>query len=231
MDDRHRPAARPPGTKSGVQVDSSVAFLVGALIWDLTRVFSGRWWSWLLRSGGRRRHSPGLGVGGPARRRHDLFRREIDSGSPGSAAATLTSVVEDGAARRERRRAEARQRAEELGELIAELAKRRREIGTQLSEVRSSGVEQVRFASENIDRARRAAAVAAELAATAADSSAKVHDRAASLHERLAADAHGDLEEHLRRAAEHRRAAGEDREAAQEHRAEAVRRRDSAGPP
>jgi hypothetical protein len=56
------------------------------------------------------------------------------------------------------------------------------------------------------------------------------HERQAPLvmrrwrpHEQLAADAHGDPEEHLRRAAEHRSAAGGDREIAKERRAEALR--------
>ena len=139
---------------------------------------------------------------------------------PGPAAATLTSVTEDGVARRERRRAEARQRAKELSERIAELAKRRGEIDVEISEIRGSGVEQVRVARENIDRARQAAVVAAELAATAAECSADVRDRAASLLEQLAEDAHGDPDEHLFRAAEHRRAARDDREVAKNLRAE-----------
>jgi hypothetical protein len=53
-------------------------------------------------------------------------------------------VTEDGTARRERRRGEARQRVDALGRRIAELAKRRREIGTQLGEVRASGVREAR---------------------------------------------------------------------------------------
>jgi hypothetical protein len=161
----------------------------------------------------------------------DPWHREIGSDPPGPATATLTSVTEDGAARRERRRAEARQRTKELGERIAHLAKRRGEINTQITEIRGSGVEQVRVARENIDGARQAAAAAAELAATAAESSADVHDRAASLHEQLVADAHGDPQEHLRRAAEHRSAAVGDREAAKNYRAEAIRRRHPTDPP
>jgi hypothetical protein len=47
----------------------------------------------------------------------------------GPVTATLTIVTEDEAARRERRRGDARQRAEELGRRIAELAKRRGETG------------------------------------------------------------------------------------------------------
>jgi hypothetical protein len=48
-------------------------------------------------------------------------------------------------------------------------------------------------------------------------------------HEQLAADARGDPEEHLRRAAEHRSAAGGDREIAKERRADVIRRRRPTG--
>jgi hypothetical protein len=145
--------------------------------------------------------------------------------------ATLAIVTEDEAARRERRRADARQRAEELGRRIAELAKRRGETGVQFGEIRGSGVEQVRVARENSDRARRAAVVAAELAAAASQSSADVHDRAASLYAQLAEGDPGERERHLRRAAEHHRAAGDDREAAKDRRVEAERRRHPTAPP
>jgi hypothetical protein len=140
-------------------------------------------------------------------------------------------VTEDGAARREGRRAEARRRAEELGERIAALAQRRVELDAQINEMRGSGVEQLQVARANVDRARQAAVVAAELAATALESSAAVHDRAASLHEQLAEGGQGDSEEYLLRAAEHRRAASDDREAAKDRRAEANRRRHPPTPP
>jgi hypothetical protein len=140
-------------------------------------------------------------------------------------------VTEDGAARREGRRAEARRRAEELGERIAALAQRRVELDAQINEMRGSGVEQLQVARANVDRARQAAVVAAELAATALESSAAVHDRAASLHAQLAEGGQGDSEEYLLRAAEHRRAASDDREAAKDRRAEANRRRHPPTPP
>ena len=111
---------------------------------------------------------------------------------PGPARGYAASVTEDGAARRERRRAAARQRAEELGERIAGLAKRRGEMGARLSATRGSGAEQVQAAWQNVDRARRSAVVAAELAATAAESSADVHERAASPQDQLAEGNHGD---------------------------------------
>ena len=134
-------------------------------------------------------------------------------------------MTEEVVGRSERARTHAYDRVQELDERIVELARRRREIEAQIIEGRGSGVEQLRIAHANVDRARLAAGAAAERAAVAEESSAAVHDRAAALHENLADAGVGDADEHRRRADEHRRAARHDREVAQQERAEADRRR------
>jgi predicted DNA-binding protein len=129
------------------------------------------------------------------------------------AKATLAGVGEDAADRSERRLASGRLRAE-LQERIDELARRRKETDAYIGEARGSGAEQVRIAREILQRARRAAGVAAEQAAVAHEAAAHAHERAAALHERIADLGGGDRDDHLRRAADHRRAACKDREAA-----------------
>ncbi|MFD1364468.1 hypothetical protein [Actinoplanes sichuanensis] len=124
----------------------------------------------------------------------------------------------DGRGRFDERGDEAHRGAEKAGERGEELAGRRAELKEQIRRGEGSDREQAEMAADRLERAQRAAALAAELTATAKDSSARAHDEAASLHGRLADAGSGDVAVHRVRAQEHHQAADADRVVAQEDR-------------
>ncbi|WP_433796330.1 hypothetical protein [Actinoplanes sp. CA-252034] len=125
-------------------------------------------------------------------------------------------MTADGHGRFDERGDEAHRRAEGAGARVEELAARRAELEEQVRRGRGSDREQADVAGDRLERARRAAELAAELAATAADFSARAHDEAAVMHDQLADADTGDVAVHRLRAQEHRRAADADRAVAEE---------------
>jgi hypothetical protein len=179
---------------------------------------------------------PGSDTGSPRRRPCGLVVCQRCCHRSVAVTATLTSVGDDanrsdrGRAQAQLRTRQAQERTRQAQERIDQLAQRRRELAAQIGDARGSGVEQVRVARDNLDRARQAAEEAADLAADALESSALTHDRAALLYEQIAGAGLDDPADQRRRAAEHHRAASDDRALAKDARAEASRHRE-ADPP